>query len=119
MSDEIQLRKAVAMLRSFTDNLPPRGNIEDRYVNLYHSLLTDIESETGHDFDFCLIRDDDLKRRVVMTAFDDYGENPVHTYSNSRYCDRNMFLIKLHGALNYLRSFAPEPVRRIIGFSPE
>jgi hypothetical protein len=115
MSDEI-LRKALAMLRSIADELP-KGDIEERYVSLYHKTLTDIEGQTDHQLDYFRIPDAELKHRVTSTGRGPRGTGPPeNTYSTARYCDREMFLIKLNGALHYLTSFLTEPQKRIIGF---
>jgi hypothetical protein len=96
--DEIALRKALATLRSFADNLP-KGDIEQKYVNLYHGLLDEIHNETGQDLSYFVVPDFDMNYRREPTGFDETGE-PIHDHSGARVCENEMFSIKYNGAMN-------------------
>lgn len=112
--DEIALRKALATLRSFGDNTP-KGDIEQKYVNLYHELLDEIHNETSQDLSYFVIPDYEMTYRKEPTGFDERGE-PIHDHSGARVCENEMFLIKFNGALNFIASFLSEPGKRLIGF---
>lgn len=112
MDDDL-LRKALGTLEAFTNNLPPLGDIEESYVNLYHKTLTEISSQTGHDLDYFRIPSDELNYHVASSSSVDPDRT---TYSPNRFCARSMFLIKLNSAINYLVSFLSDPHKRIIGF---
>jgi hypothetical protein len=113
--DDTTLRKALAMLRSFGDNLPD-GHIEEKYIVVYHGLLKDLAQETGHDFTYFQVPDSELHHRVLgVSGRIGYAE-PIH--SQIRYCDRPMLVMKLQGVLNFLGSFLSDsPAKRIIGFT--
>lgn len=113
--DEIALRKALATLRSFNDNLPKGNWIEEKYVAFYHSLLTDIARETGHDLDYFRVPDNEVTIRESGGVGDMYGNWEQH-YTTHRQCDREVFLIKFNGALNFIASFLDDGGKRIIGF---
>jgi hypothetical protein len=115
--DEIQLRKALAKLQSLIDNLP-NGDLEEKYVKIYHTLLTDIQKETGHDLSYFVIPESELNRKLVMTSFDDYGDGES-LYSDNRFCDREIFMINLRGAVNFINSFSQGSGRRAIGFTQQ
>jgi hypothetical protein len=40
--DDNALRKVLAKLRSFNDNLPNSQNIQEKYIVIYHDLLKDL-----------------------------------------------------------------------------
>lgn len=114
--DDNALRKALAMLRSFNDNLP-HGDIEEKYVTMYNDLLSEIGQQTEHDLTYFQVPDSEIHHEIVSTSFNEWGQ-PLNSYSTGRHCDRSMVQIKLQGLLNYLSSFLPDsPARRIIGFT--
>lgn len=114
--DEITLRKALATLRSFADNLPRGNQLEEKYVALYHSLLTDVAQETGRDLDYFRIPDAEVHKRQSGGKQDiDTGEWE-QWYTTHAMCDRDVFLIKFNGALNFIASFLDDGGKRIIGF---
>ncbi len=114
--DEIALRKALATLRSFADNLP-RGALEEKYVTLYHSLLTDIARETGHDLDYFRIPESEVRVRKAGGQQHESGEWE-QWYTKHAECDREIFLIKFNGAVNFIASFLDATGKRVIGFAP-
>ena len=116
--DEIALRKALATLRSFADNLPKGHTLEEKYVTLYHSLLTDIARETGRDLDYFRIPTGEVRIRTSggHTNFD--TDEWVQHYTTNAECDREVFLIKFNGAVNFIASFLDATGKRVIGFVP-
>jgi hypothetical protein len=116
--DEIALRKALATLRSFSDNLPKGGTIEQKYVTLYHSLLTDVARETGHDLDYFRIPASELTIRTTGGQ-QNFETGEFETwYADHPECDRDIFMIKFNGALNFIASFLDATGKRVIGFAP-
>jgi hypothetical protein len=114
--DEIALRKALATLRSLSDNLPKGSTIEEKYVVMYHSLLADIAKQTGQDLDYFKIPDNELTIRSTGGETNFETGEWIQWYSDERQCDREIFLIKFNGALNFIASFLEQPGKRIIGF---
>lgn len=113
--DEIRLRKASAKLQSFVDNLP-EGDIEEKYVSMYHSLLYDIQTETGQDLTYFGIPADQVTRSDTSGYTDDDGDW-VDVQSENAECDREFFMINLRGAINFVNSLFQERGPRTIGFS--
>ena len=123
--DEMKLRSALAMLQAIADKLPD-GDIEEKYVALYHNALADIQDqldELGCDLSSFFIPDSELKRHVTSSR---YGPRiprihtgPDVTYSNERYCDGDRFQIALAGAMNLISGYlqTPPPAKPKIGFS--
>ena len=114
--DDNKLRQALATLRAFADNLPKGHTIEEKYVFLYHDVLTDIEAATGHELDYFRVPDTELTIRESGGAMG-YDGSWEQYYTNHRQCDIAMFLIKFNGAVNFIASFLDAPGKRIIGFS--
>lgn len=116
MTDEITLRKALATLRSFADNLPKGHTIQEKYVSLYHSLLTDIARETGHDLDYFRIPASEVTIRSAGGETNFKTGEWIPWYTTHAECDREVFMIKFNGALNFIASFLGDGGKRIIGF---
>jgi len=117
--DEMKLRKALALLQSLTDELPPRGDVEEKYINLYHQTLADIQNETGHDLSYFSIPSTELERHITSIPGPRIGRHGggEPTYSKDHYCDRARFLIGLKGAINFIKSFMQGAGPRPIGFT--
>lgn len=105
---EMKLHKALAMLQALREELP-NGSIDEKYVDLYHASLTDIQSEIGHDLTYFFIPQSELTRRVTSIPGPRIGRHGggEKTYSKARYCDRERFLIALKGAINFINSLMP------------
>ena len=76
---------------------------------MYHTSLTNIQNETGHDLTDFFISTSDLHPTQVLTGsrtrFGGFESAP----SRERYCDRDLFLINLKGAIHYLNSWVIHP----------
>ncbi|HEY1403219.1 MAG TPA: hypothetical protein VGB05_03765 [Pyrinomonadaceae bacterium] len=105
----VKLRQALARLKSLNDNLPT-GNIQEKYVADYHSILSVIQQETGHDLTCFFISPTELKRHLISSGRprmgNRFGSEP--TYSQVRHCDRPVFLTQLHSAIKFITDFLPE-----------
>jgi len=106
----VGLKQALAQLRAFNDNLPRQGDVEEKFVTEYHGILTRIEKETDHNLDDFRIAADEVDHRFMTIPG---GINPS-SYSGrrrpssigpsqKRYCDREVFLMRLHGVINFLK----------------
>jgi hypothetical protein len=117
--DEMKLRKALALLQSLADELPPRGDIEEKYVNIYHQTLTDIESETGQELSYFSIPPTELERHITSIPGPRIGRHGggEPTYTQARYCDRARFFIGFRGAINFINSFMQGSGKNPIGFA--
>ena len=105
----VGLKQALAQLRAFSDNLPQKGDIEEKFVTEYHGILTRIEKETDHNLDNFRIATDEVDHRDILIP-----GGIVPSYSGrrrpssmgpsvKRYCNREVFLIRLHGVINFLK----------------
>ena len=99
--DLMKLRQALAMLNAFASSLP-KGDIEEKYVALYHKTLNDIRAQTNQDFSYFLIPEEELKYKV--SYIHSLTEATQTVYSEKRYCDRERFLMALRGAINFINS---------------
>lgn len=72
------------------------------YVELYHDLIYDIQNEMGQNLSYFEIPSGYLKQKSAPIR-DNYGEVQEPATGES-YCEREMFLIKLKGAINFINS---------------
>lgn len=102
--DLMKLRQALAMLNAFTASLPD-GDIEEKYVALYHKTLDDIRAQTNQDLSYFRIPQTELEPQVRGANRGPRGRGPIQkTYSEERYCDRDRFLMSLRGAINFINA---------------
>ena len=106
--DERKIRAAVSMLRAIADELPD-DDIEEKYVEMYHENLTDIQDETEHDLSRFFIPTSELHHRNKLTGHRNRFGGFETAPSMVRYCDREMFLITIKGAIHYLNSWISLP----------
>ena len=109
---------AVAKLHAFRTNLPD-WDINEEFVVEYHHILRVLEQETGDQFfeDFN-IADAQMERQVtsITPANRRNGFQRKVNYRDKRSCDRNFFLMRLDGAINYLSSLVQPKGKDPIGF---
>jgi hypothetical protein len=109
--DLMKLRQALAMLNAFTASLPG-GDIEEKYVALYHKTLDDIHAQANQDLSYFRIPPDELEHRVTSfrrgPVLRHERGTPDKTYSKERYCDRERFLMALRGAINFINSITQD-----------
>ena len=115
--NELEFRKALVELQSFRQNMPD-GDIEDRDVYDYHHLFETVQNEMGLDLANFRIPLQRLEQQVTSisppTRFNRWQSKK--TYTDSRYCDRDLFLRKLDAAIIYINGLLPQPTRSPIGF---
>ncbi|HZG52485.1 MAG TPA: hypothetical protein VEZ40_10145 [Pyrinomonadaceae bacterium] len=111
--DERKFRKALALLQAIADQLPDEG-IEEKFVALYHTSLTNIQNETGHDLADFFIPESELHRIRVLTGSQTRFGGFETAPSSERYCDRDLFLIKIKGAMHYVNSWVIHPSEPLI-----
>jgi hypothetical protein len=107
--DVMKLRQALAMLNAFTASLPT-GDIEEKYIDLYHKTLEDIRTQTNQDLSYFHIPSPEVRHhetRIARTPRIGHRipGSPAHIrYSEQRYCDRARFLMALRGAINFINA---------------
>lgn len=102
-----KLRDAVGRLRSLKNRLPG-GDIEEKYVLVYHQTLTEIKQDTGRDMGRFRIPPNELKPRMGKVE-----------YSEEHYCERALFLSTIDRAINFLEIEPSNPQSGAIHQLPE
>jgi len=101
----IKLNQAISRLHSLNTNLP-KGDIEEKYVTDYHSILSVIEKEANYDLTPFKISMAELQHQVtgrrVGPRLSRYDNEPAVSYSQQRYCDRPVFITQIHGATKFI-----------------
>ena|SRR6185369_16570112 len=119
--DDAKLRSALALLQEIADKLSD-GDVEEKYVELYHNALRSIQEQLECDLSPFFIPPNELEHHV--TSFR-YGPRiprihtgPDVTYSDERYCDEARFQIALSAALNFISGYlqSPSPLKLKTGF---
>lgn len=101
----IKLKQAIIRLESL-GNLPI-GDVEEKYVVDYHSILDIIQQEIGHDLTDFYIPLRELHKQITSTQRDVYGELTEVNYTDHRYCARGMFDVKYKAAKSFIMPYAP------------
>jgi hypothetical protein len=101
----IKLKQAIIRFEAL-GNLP-RGDVEEKYVRDYHSLIATIEQEIGHDLTDFRIPATELQKHITSQAHDEYGELTEVTYTDHRYSSRAMFDLKYKAAKNFIMPYVP------------
>lgn len=109
--ENIELRQSLAHLNAFSENLPTTGHIEEKFVDEYDEILTRLERETGHNLATFRIMPEEIQHRVIQIPARIRGgfvsgeprrTTPASTkLSEKRYCNRNLFTMRLHAAINF------------------
>lgn len=111
--NENNFRIAISLLQAIADMLPAGNDVEEKYVVMYHSTLTNIQSETGRDLAAFFIPESELTYHVTSMRsgprLPRFDTGPDINYSKERYCDEVRFSIALKGAVNYLNSWVLYP----------
>ncbi len=102
----IKVRQAIARLEVMVDELPKGGQIEEKYVQMYHRALTEIQSEMGEDLSYFTVPESELEHRVTSVRLGNpyRGGGRQTNYSKERFCDRERFLIEIKGAIRFINS---------------
>ena len=108
--DEITLLKAWSRLQACRQNVPS-DPIEELYINEYHTILQAIEQLTTYDLRDFFVPGNALKH--ILTGRDAHGQIK---YSTSRFCNREIFLMKLDAVITFFNTLIPEDRRKQIGF---
>ncbi len=96
----------------------PDGDIQERDVTDYHALLGTLQALTKQSFDDFSIPNERLERHVTGYEHPTYRNRfQEHTdYTDVRYCDRELFLRQLDGAILFLNTILRGREKGRIGF---
>ena len=104
------LIRAYAMLSSLRKNIEQLSGVEEKYVNEFHIVLDKLEKIDISVSEF-RISDSEVQPRVTMTKFGSGGAE--HSYSDEKYVDKALILVKLDALLNYFEIITAEKPRKI------
>jgi hypothetical protein len=103
----LELQQALAHLYSFSENLPKNSDIEEKFVTEYHDILSRIEKEADHNLNTFRISPNEVAHYVIRNhpkriGHFSYGPANPTRLSEKRYCNRALFLTRLHGVIKFL-----------------
>jgi hypothetical protein len=117
--DRTKLNLALHLLVSLKENLPV-GDVEEKYVELFHQALSELAALKEIDLDPLRIPNRELKRLFTGVNRDPLAETVEELWSEGLYCDRAYFLTKLDASLTWFEFEDQYPEKRPIGFrSPD
>ncbi|MDT5060787.1 MAG: hypothetical protein QOH63_1246 [Acidobacteriota bacterium] len=107
--------KSLAILKQ---NLPPRGDIDETWINEFHSIFSAYQNKTGENVSEFFIPSSELKKEIGIQEFNEPGELVNDPYTGRHYYDRSFFMYKIDKAIHHFASPKPDQNKRSIGFTP-
>lgn len=107
--------EAYSRLDGFRKNIPEdRNHIKENYVGQYHQIVDLLESVSGKKLQNFRVPPNEFER--LMATYD--SETEQATYTDERYCERAMLLMKVDALLTYFAMITNSAPKRPIGFNP-
>ena len=110
------LTRAYAMLSSLRKNIAQLSGVEEKYVNEFHIVLDKLEKIDISVSEF-RIPDSMVKPKVTMSHITRGGAE--HIYSDEKYVDKALILVKLDAILGYFEIITAEKPRKIGYHTPD
>lgn len=90
-----------ARLTAFSKHLPENYEIEERLVEQYHSMLTELEFASGQNLANFRVPSEDLRPRVEAVQRGTRRQPGRTHYSKGKYCLRTTLLMKIDALLQF------------------
>lgn len=114
--DRTQLNSIWAQMKSFREHLPT-GDLEEKYVAMYHQYLRQLSNLTDYDLTDYFIPDDEVRRRWEGSGYNPETFQQEVFYSKESSCDREFLMMKLDAVLMFFLFEEQMPEKRPIGFN--
>src|SRR5262245_61998316 len=108
-----QVMRGYSALISLKQNLPDHDQLEKRWVDEFHQIITRLEKTMNTSLEEFKVPDDALERSVATPNNIMSGQV---TYRPGLWCERSVLLHKLDGLLTYF-SMMMSPEEKKIGFT--
>lgn len=107
------LARAYARLQSLGKNIAgvQSYHVEEKYVQEYHEVLSKLEV-IGIDISDFRIPDSLVKPIITSSSTDVYGTSK-HSYSEEKYVERTLLLIKIDSVIGYFEIVISEKPKNI------
>lgn len=106
--------EAYSRLDGFRKNIPEdKNHIKENYVVQYHQIVDLLESVSEKKLQNFKVPPNELER--LMATYN--TETGQATYTDERYCERAMLLIKVDALLTYFAMMTNTAPKRPIGFN--
>ncbi|MBI2634214.1 hypothetical protein HYW82_00910 [Candidatus Peregrinibacteria bacterium] len=107
-NDQTEIKKAYVNLMALKQNLPQKHDLEEKYANMFNAEL-DRLIKFGFEIEDFKIPSQEV--RCIVTG-GNYASGKTY-YSNEKYVEKHIFLMKLDAVLSYFAISNPETT---IGF---
>lgn len=90
---------AWAQLGALKSNLPV--SVEEKHVAEFHTILKLLFEATAEDTSVFRIPEEDVKPRLISVVRASFRAPGRSTYSDKKFCDRNLFLRRIEAVYTY------------------
>lgn len=95
--EEDKLKRIFAQLSAIKVNLPEGYDINEKYIDTYNKLVDELASGMDESLNEFLVPNNELRHRITSGNYLTGETN----YSEDRWCERGMFLMKLDSLMGY------------------
>jgi hypothetical protein len=107
-----EIAKAYALLSSLKQNIPDNFQVDQSWVNDFHSALQKIESATGTSLQEFRVPPQEMRRE---TTGGNYLTGEVH-HSGRTVIERTRLLLKVDAVLTFFEYVRDQPAKGKLGF---
>jgi hypothetical protein len=107
-----EIARAYALLSSLKQNIPNTLQVDQSWVNDFHSALQKIESATGTSLQEFRVPPQEMNREARSR---NYLSGEVH-YSGRTVIERTRLLLKVDAVLAFFRCAQDQPAKGKLGF---
>ena len=108
-----EIAKAFSMLSSLKQNIPNNYQVDQSWVEDFHTALQQIESATGASLQEFRVSPQELKREK---SGGNYVTGEVH-YSGRTVVERTRLMLKVDAVLGFFQYEQDKPTKGKLGFS--
>lgn len=108
--EQEEIKKAFVNLRSLKDNLPKSLSINEKFVRMFHNEINRLVAIGFSGLDDFKVPENEIKHEMTSftPAAPEFGQQESISYSQDRYIEREILLIKIDALLAYFQVSSTE-----------
>ena len=108
--DQQEIKKAFVNLQALKNNLPPSSSINEKYIHIFHDEIDRLIKIGFTNIDDFKIPENEIQHKLISfkPAISEFDQKKSSSYSEDRYVERGILLIKIDALLAYFQVFSPE-----------
>jgi hypothetical protein len=101
----LDINKAMANLNSLRKNLPLSVSINEKYVVMYHDEIDRLKKLGVGNLDDFMVPEKEIQNQITShaQAIPEIDQKESLNYSDDRYVEKEIFLSKFDGLINFLQ----------------